>query len=360
MSKPVSPTRVLVVDADEAARTTLRRRFVRLGWEVMEAADAAKALSLIAMIPFDLAVVDLQTPGPDGADGLELVRCMRETRAPEELPILAVADEPAGEEAILALGLGADDCMARPLDIEAVHTRAAMHLRRRRDASAGELARRELQVRLEKLKDAVAHAEATAIILHGLGHDVRAPLNGLIGSASVLTKICQTPELESAIGRIETAVAALDTLMVAALGRTDRRTRAPKPKLRVLSADDDAGSRFAMRNLLHAAETEIELIEVATGLQAAVAAEDLFFDLILVNVATGEAIAGIRAIRRAERQNKTRRTPILAIGAGRVTAAQVLDAGADLHMRLPVTAERLLAALAEALGRESEDLAAVA
>ena len=51
MAKPASPTRLLIVDADEQARTFLRRRFTRLGHEVMEAAEPAKALSLIAMIP---------------------------------------------------------------------------------------------------------------------------------------------------------------------------------------------------------------------------------------------------------------------------------------------------------------------
>jgi CheY-like chemotaxis protein len=125
-------------------------------------------------------------------------------------------------------------------------------------------------------------------------------------------------------------------------------------------ADDDAGSRLAMRELLHATEIGVELIETATGLQAALATETHFYDLILVNLAAPEAIAGVRAIRRAERQNRTRRTPILAYGDRGQTAAQTLDAGADLYMRQPVTADRLLNALADAIGRESEDISAVA
>jgi CheY-like chemotaxis protein len=128
----------------------------------------------------------------------------------------------------------------------------------------------------------------------------------------------------------------------------------------VLSADDDAESRFAMRAMLDAASTPIDLAEVATGLQAALAAEASVFDLILVNSATAESVAGIRAIRRIERQGSLRRTPILAITSDAEAGAAALAAGADLYMYRPVTATRLLAALAGAISRESADLSAVA
>jgi DNA-binding response OmpR family regulator len=360
MAKPLSPIRLLLVDADEAARTLLRRRFTRLGVEVMEAAEGDKALGLIAMIPFETALVDLETPGPDGGDGFDIIRRMRETRSAAELPIIAVASEAAGDEAVEALRLGATDCVARPLDLETAYGRVMMQLTRKREADPTAAAMRELRVRLESLKQAVADAEATSIVLHGLGHEVRAPLNGLIGAAASLMRICQTPELKLQIDAIEQATGALDLLMVQALGRTDRRNRAPKPTIRVLLADDDAGGRLSMRGLLHATETSIELIEASSGLQAAVATETHFFDLILVSLAAPEAIAGIRAIRRAERQNRTRRTPILAYAPDSQSTAQTLDAGADLCMPQPVTAERVLCALAEAFDRESHDIGAVA
>jgi DNA-binding response OmpR family regulator len=352
MAKTASPLRLLVVDPDDAARTLARRRFTRVGFEVMETAEPAKALSLISMIPFDLVLLDLATPDVEGGCGLELLRRMRESRGPTELPIIVVAEDAAGCEAVEALSLGADSCLSRPLDLDAVRARAEMLV-------GGQSVQQTLQIRLERLKDAVERAEAASAIHAGLGHELRAQLNGLIGAAAVLTKVCQTAELKRPIEVIETAVGALDLLMVQALGRTDRRTRAPKTSIRVLLADDDAGSRLAMRELLHATEIGVELIEAGTGLQAAVATETHFFDLILMSLATPEAIAGIRAIRRAERQNRTRRTPILAFG-DRQTAAQTLDAGADLYMRQPVTADRLLSTLADAIGQESEDVSAVA
>ena len=359
MAKPASPTRLLLVGGADDERTLLRRRFTRLGYEVMETGEAAKALSLVGMIPFDVVLLDVGARGGSlGLEGLEVLRRMRETRNAVELPIIALADEGAREDAVEALALGANDCLGRPLDIEAAYARAEMQVRRRREGGEAR-STGELQVRLMKLQEAVVHAENTWAILPGLGLEVRAPLARLVRAAEVLTKICLTPEMKPSIDKIETAVNALEDMLVRALER-ERRKRNPPAKVRVLSADDDAGSRYAMRGLLHAAETEVELIDVATGLQAALAVESMFFDLILVNVATAEAVAGIRAVRRTERQNKMRRTPILAIGPCGQPAAQALDAGADLHLPQPVTAERLLSALVGAICRESEDLSAVA
>ena len=46
MAKHGSPTRLLVVCDDEASRTLLRRRFTRIGYQVMEAGDSGKAMSI--------------------------------------------------------------------------------------------------------------------------------------------------------------------------------------------------------------------------------------------------------------------------------------------------------------------------
>jgi DNA-binding response OmpR family regulator len=354
MAKPISPIRLLLVCDDEADRMLLRRRFTRIGYEVMEVAEAAKALSLIGMIPFDLAVLDAQTAA---IDGFGLLRQMREMRSRTELPILMITDRAASEEAVEALELGANDCIPRPIDIELAYARAEMQIRRRREGGDDG---RALETNLVKLQEAVTRAEHTSAMLTHLGHEVRAPLQGVLRAAGVLTRICVTPELKKVVELVESSANSLETLLIQALEHEDRRGRTPREVVRVLSADDDAENRQAMRAVLDAAETPIDLVEVATGLQAALAAETSIVDLILVNVGTAESIAGIRAIRRTERQAKTRRTPILAITRDADSGAKALDAGADLYMRQPVTAKGLLTALAGAMSRESDDLSAVA
>lgn len=353
MAKPLSPIRLLLACDDEAERVALRRRFTRVGYEVMEVAETAKALSLIGMIPFDLALVDCRSPD---LDAFELVWQMREVRAAAELPILVVTDQAGDDDAVQALELGADDCIARPIDLELVYARAEMQIRRRRPEDEG----RPLEINMVKLQESVVRAQQAAAQLAHLGHEVRAPLQGVLRASGVLTRICVTPELKPVVELMETSAAALETLLILALEHEDRRSRTPREVLRVLSADDDAESRQAMRAVLDAADTPIDLAEAATGLQAALAAESSAVDLILVNVSTSESIAGIRAIRRTERQAKTRRTPILAIAPDAEAGRRALEAGGDLYMEKPVTAKALLTALAGAMRREADDLSAVA
>jgi CheY-like chemotaxis protein len=69
-------------------------------------------------------------------------------------------------------------------------------------------------------------------------------------------------------------------------------------------------------------------------------------------------MAGVRAIRRNERQAGAARTPILALAAGAAAAAKALAAGADLHVAPPIASEALLAALACALSHEADELIA--
>jgi PAS domain S-box-containing protein len=63
--------RVLLVDDEEAIRTSLKRYFTRRGWDVVEAGDGRQALELLRTEPvdaFSLVLCDLRMPGMGGAE----------------------------------------------------------------------------------------------------------------------------------------------------------------------------------------------------------------------------------------------------------------------------------------------------
>jgi CheY-like chemotaxis protein len=356
MTKAAFPVRLLIVETDDDDRIFLRRRLGRLGYEVTDVAEPAQALALVSSRRFNLAMIGLHGAAGVEDAGLDLVRRIREIRPSSELPIMAVAGGPAAEDASEVLAAGADDCLSRPLYVGLAHARIGMLLGR----PPGQDGQSDLMLRLENLDEAAARTEAVSAMVAELGHQACAPLNALLGAASVLTRICDSAEMKPTIAAIETSAAALDLVIVRALGRPDRRNRAPKPTLRVLLADNDAGSRLAVHGLLNAAETSMELVEAATGLEASLALDTGFFDLIVMNLAAPEATAGMLAIRRLERSTKTRRTPLLAFGEQADGEGVALGAGADLYVPAPLTAASLLGALAEALVREAEDVRFVA
>ena len=360
MTATSATPRLLVVDDVEDNRSLLRRRFTRLGYEVMEASDGAKALAMVSTYPFDLVLLDIMMPG---IDGLEVLRRLREVHSDTSLPVIMVTAKAASEDVVEALLMGANDYVTKPVDMEVAAVRVEMHLRRKFAEDASRAAHRELEQTLAGLSEAVQQAEHRAAVLPDVGAEARAPLTGVLGAASVLTRVCDTPELKRMIASIENARGLLDQLILDSVrpGGPDRRRERPSyRKIKVLLADADPGQRTLARGVFAEAGVPVEVVEVGSGASAAEMAIDRSFDLILINVEMEDGLAAVKKLRRREAERTERRRPILAISSKSAAGPKALDAGADLHAVLPITSASLLTALARALRRESEDLTAAA
>ena len=116
------PSRVLVVDDDEANRDSLGRRLQRRGYEVVLAVDGAQALDAVAAATnaFDLVILDWMMPGLSGLDVLTRLR-QRYTAA--ELPIIMATAKDGSEDVVEAFKLGASDYVTKPLDFAVVLAR---------------------------------------------------------------------------------------------------------------------------------------------------------------------------------------------------------------------------------------------
>jgi CheY-like chemotaxis protein len=64
-------TRILVVDDVAVVRLVISRILKKAGYQVIEAADGAEALTIAATEPLDLVITDLWMPGTNGADLLQ-------------------------------------------------------------------------------------------------------------------------------------------------------------------------------------------------------------------------------------------------------------------------------------------------
>jgi DNA-binding response OmpR family regulator len=116
---------ILVVDDDLTTRKMLR--FVleqQGGHRIVEAADAAGALEVLAAESFDLAMIDVVMPG---LDGLEL--CKR-IRATSNMPIVVVSARGDLQSRVRGLQLGADDYLPKPFDPSELAARVDAVLRR--------------------------------------------------------------------------------------------------------------------------------------------------------------------------------------------------------------------------------------
>ena len=101
---------LLVVDDDSRIRTLLGRFLTENGFRVTAAQSAEEGRKKLAIIDFDLLVVDVMMPGESGMDFTAWVR------GTSAVPILMLTARSETESRIRGLELGADDYLANPFD----------------------------------------------------------------------------------------------------------------------------------------------------------------------------------------------------------------------------------------------------
>ncbi|HVZ59350.1 MAG TPA: response regulator [Terriglobales bacterium] len=107
------PARILVVDDNEAVRSSLEMVLTAAHFQVKTAASVGEALSLINTEPFDVLLSDLHMP--NAGDGFTVVSAMRHTNP---LAItLVFTGYPALKEAMNAILLQADEILIKPMAI---------------------------------------------------------------------------------------------------------------------------------------------------------------------------------------------------------------------------------------------------
>jgi len=117
--------RLLVVDDDEANRSTLFDLLRPRGYEVTLAEDGERALALIGQRRFDLVLLDITMPV---LDGFEVLRRVRQFASRTELPIIMVTGRGERRHVLQALEDGANDYVTKPLDLPVVAARVRTQL----------------------------------------------------------------------------------------------------------------------------------------------------------------------------------------------------------------------------------------
>jgi two-component system, OmpR family, response regulator len=137
MAEPaVSPAaghgRLLVVDDEPFLRDAVAASLTFLGFQVTTAETGTEALHLARERPFDLLVLDVMLPGPDG---FEVVRRLR--RDGSRVPVIFLTAKDTRDDKVTGLTLGGDDYLTKPFGLEELAARIRSVLRRTRRDDAG-------------------------------------------------------------------------------------------------------------------------------------------------------------------------------------------------------------------------------
>lgn len=110
--------KVLLIEDDEAMRTTLSRALTRRGLHVHESADASAALAAWTSAHPDVVLLDLSLPGRDGLQVLGDARRLGLTT-----PVLILTARGTVGDRVLGLNSGADDYLPKPFDLDELEAR---------------------------------------------------------------------------------------------------------------------------------------------------------------------------------------------------------------------------------------------
>src|SRR5215468_9007688 len=98
------PNKILVIEDDDEMREVMRMTLAKNGYEVTTAWDGVHGFDTALFLKPDLIVTDIQMPG---ADGIHVVRRVRDTASLENTPILVTTTFGTGA-ATFSLQVGAN------------------------------------------------------------------------------------------------------------------------------------------------------------------------------------------------------------------------------------------------------------
>jgi DNA-binding response OmpR family regulator len=116
---------VLIVEDDDAISTALVKGLEREGLIADRVETGAVALERVALVPYDVVLLDLGLPDRDGFE------VCRELRAMSDVPIIVVTARSEEIDRVVGLELGADDYIVKPFGFRELVARIRAVSRRR-------------------------------------------------------------------------------------------------------------------------------------------------------------------------------------------------------------------------------------
>jgi len=108
--------RVLVVEDNVINQQLVLAMLARAGFVAEVAMDGREALALLRIHPFDLVLMDLQTPLMDGLQAMRELRSGDSGVLDPRIPVIALTASAFAEDRARSLAAGMNDLLTKPLD----------------------------------------------------------------------------------------------------------------------------------------------------------------------------------------------------------------------------------------------------
>lgn len=115
---------ILIIEDEIEIAELMQLYLEKDGMSVLLAQSAEQATDILNENPIDLIILDINLPGKDGFEFLQMFR------KESNLPVIIASAREADEDIILALGIGADEFVTKPFSPKVITAKVRAFLRR--------------------------------------------------------------------------------------------------------------------------------------------------------------------------------------------------------------------------------------
>ncbi len=195
--------KILIADDDAITRLLIRAALTKLGHEVHEARNGAEALEAWREKELPLIISDWLMPG---LDGLDFCRHIRSAQRGHYTYVILLTSLSGKTNYLEAMTAGADDFITKPLDKEAFAARVRVAERILDLHENLRAANSDLELRVHQRTAELATAlQAKQEFLSRASHELRTPMNHVLGFAQLLQNDRLTPAQHRKVTQILTS-----------------------------------------------------------------------------------------------------------------------------------------------------------
>lgn len=199
--------KILIVDDKEENLISLEYILSDFDVEIVKAFSGEEALRSTLKDEFAMAILDVQMPGMDGYETLELMRHRKKTKY---LPVIFVsAIHQSDFHIVKGIETGAVDFIPKPIIPEILKGKVNIFLDLYRQKKELNLVLKYLENKNEELIIAKNKAEeatrAKSMFLANMSHEIRSPMNGILGLSRLMLNETQNPEHQDMLNVVTTS-----------------------------------------------------------------------------------------------------------------------------------------------------------
>lgn len=182
--------KILIVDDKVENLISLERVLDDFDVEFIRASSGEEALKYSLKYEYAMAILDVQMPGMDGYETLELMRQRKKTKL---LPVIFVsAIHQSDLHIIKGIETGAVDFIPKPIIPEILIGKVKVFLdlykqRLELDQLLKDLEKKNKELNIEKDKAEKA-TQSKSLFLANMSHEIRSPMNGILGLSRLLVQ----------------------------------------------------------------------------------------------------------------------------------------------------------------------------